>query len=113
VEASASSESRLRVSHHAGDDEVVVELVGELDVASTPAFEDYVMALRPVGAPLTLEVTQLTFVDSSGLRGLAVVRRAAIEDTGSAVTLAGCSNMLRKLLELTGMAGAFAGVDCD
>ena len=54
-----------------------------------------------------------TFVDSSGLRAMTAVRRAALEDTARPVTLVGCTPALRSLLELSGLATAFEGVATD
>ena len=71
----------------------------------------YVNELRPMSAPLAIDVSGVVFVDSSGLRALSRTRRAAIEDTGQTVTLVGCSDTLRKLLTVTGLSTAFAGLD--
>ena len=97
-------------SHHDGDG-IRLELRGELDVATAPSLETWLAEHRPLDAPLRLEVSGLSFVDSSGLRALMAARRAAVEDAGQPPALVGCSEMLRKLLRMTGLAEAFPGVE--
>jgi anti-anti-sigma factor len=99
------------VTSHSPGDVVVLELAGELDVASAEVLDRCVSTLRPLTLPLTIDVSDLGFVDSSGLRSLTAARRAAVEDTGGAVRLVGCSDMLRKLLTMAGLSEAFVGVD--
>ena len=82
-------------------------LRGDLDIATARTLEAEVTARRPFRSPLVLDVAQLTFVDSSGLRSLTAVRRAAVEDVAQPVTLVGCRPNLRTLLELTGLEDAF------
>jgi anti-anti-sigma factor len=104
-------EAGLRVTSHSPGDVVVLELNGELDVASAGALDRWVSVVRPLTMPLTIDVTDLRFVDSSGLRAITAARRAAVEDTGAAVRLVGCSDMLRKVLIMSGLSEAFVGVD--
>jgi anti-anti-sigma factor len=82
-------------------------LRGDLDIAAAPALESEVAGQRPFRAPLVLDVSELKFVDSSGLRALTAARAAAIEDTGEQAALVGCRESLRKLLELTGLLESF------
>lgn len=82
-------------------------LRGDLDVATVPVLDDHVREIRPFRSPLSLDVSELLFVDSSGLRSLTAVRHAAIEDVGGPVRLVGCRESLRRLLEMTGLSDAF------
>jgi anti-sigma B factor antagonist len=103
----------LRVEHEVTADAVVVRVIGELDVSTAPIVEAKIATLRPFTAPLSLDVRDLTFVDSSGLRAMTAARRSALEDTARPVTLVGCGPALRSLLELSGLATAFEGVAGD
>jgi anti-anti-sigma factor len=85
-------------------------LKGDLDLSSAPQLEARLAALRPLWRPLTMEVSDLSFVDSVGLRSLILASRAAIEDYGGPVKLVGCRNALGKLLEITGVSDAFERV---
>ena len=110
---SESEPPLLRIEHEVSAEDVVVRMIGELDVSTAPMVEAQIAALRPLAAPLSLDVRDLTFVDSSGLRAMTAARRAALEDTTRPVTLIGCGPALRSLLELTGLATAFEGVAPD
>ena len=48
----------------------VVHLSGELDIDSAPLLTDALRALARPGGTIELDLTELTFIDSSGIRGL-------------------------------------------
>jgi anti-sigma B factor antagonist len=85
-------------------------LRGDLDITTAPVLDGRVQAIRPFRSPLSLDVSELSFVDSSGLRSLTAIRHAAVEDVGGPVRLVGCREALRKLLEITGLSDAFEQV---
>ena len=97
----------LEVSQQSVDGSLILRLTGELDVASAHVLQTYVSSLRPLSSPLRLDVSRVSFVDSSGLHALVAARRAAVEDTGQPVMLVGPTDMLRKLLTMSGLATAF------
>lgn len=87
----------------------VVTLRGECDMASSPVLMHLAGKLEDHTNWVAFDLRDLTFLDSSGLRGLVEARRSLmhrgcrvtfeIPDTGSA----------RKVLEITGILGLFAG----
>ena len=97
----------LEVLQQSFDGSVILMLAGELDVASAHVLQTSVSSLRPLSSPLTLDVSRVSFVDSSGLHALVAARWAAVEDTGQPVTLVGPTDKLRKLLTMSGLATAF------
>ena len=105
-----SDDEGLEVSQRSVDGSLILRLTGELDVASAHVLHSYVSSLRPMSSPLRLDVSKVSFVDSSGLRALLAARRAAVEDTGRSVMLVGPTDMLCKLLTMSGLATAF-GLD--
>jgi anti-sigma B factor antagonist len=86
---------------------VVVSLYGELDLVAAPELRRRLLALfsLPVDS-VTLDMTGLTFIDSSGLLVLTVTNQAAAEHHINLI-LEGASASTRRLLELTGMIGLF------
>ncbi len=102
--------AHLEASVRIADGTTHLVLAGDLDIASAPDVEACLATVRPLRAPLVVDVSRLLFVDSSGLRALMAARHAADEDVGLPVTLVGCSDMLRKLLTLSGLNDAFAGL---
>src|SRR5215212_84264 len=79
---------------------------GELDVMTTSFLEDEVNRRRPLSRPLALDLGGVTFIDSSGVRGLLAARRAAMEDVGTPVRVVAVSPIVRRVLEVTGVADA-------
>jgi anti-anti-sigma factor len=76
-------------------------IAGELDLATTPILLDALLfAAADAEGDLRLDVSQLRFVDSSGLHAL--VRIANRLSTGR-LLFAGASDSLRSLLSLTGL----------
>jgi anti-anti-sigma factor len=100
----------ITVTHRAEAERVVVNLGGELDYLSIDTVEAAIERLRPLPHPLAFELDDVTFLDSTGLRGLLRGHRASTEDTGVGATITTASRTVRSLLSLTGAAAMF-GVD--
>ena len=86
---------------------VVVSLRGELDLASAPDLQRELLALldRPV-TTLTLDLRELTFLDSSGLGALYRARQRA--DAGNVtLRLEAVPTHVLRVLEVTAMASLF------
>jgi anti-sigma B factor antagonist len=60
----------FRVATRREGDGVVVALSGELDLAGERQLEAAIDAARESGGPLTIDLSDLAFIDSSGLRVL-------------------------------------------
>lgn len=103
-------EVELEVSVDVSDGATRLVLTGDLDISSAPLLEARLAEVRPLRAPLVVDVSELLFVDSSGLRALTAARHAAVEDVGLPVTLVGCRDTLRRLLEMTGLDQSFEGL---
>lgn len=78
-------------------DSSTLRLVGELDAATVPHLVDALSALNGAGET-TLDLTALTFIDSSGLH--AIVDYARSRQPGGTVRLTAPPNVLR-LFEIT------------
>jgi anti-anti-sigma factor len=77
--------------------------VGELDIYTVPRLEEAFGRLRDDHRALILEVSELTFVDSTGLKAMANMRRAEPER----FMLSGSCQPLERVLELSGMTNVF------
>jgi anti-anti-sigma factor len=85
---------------------VTVTVSGELDLATRPRLERAVretLAARPWR--LTIDLTDVTFCGSAGLQALLVLHEAA-EEAGARMAVRP-SAVVRRLLEITGLADAF------
>jgi anti-anti-sigma factor len=83
-----------------------VRVSGELDAASANRLEEAVAGVLTDGAVLELDLGNVSFIDSSGLRTLLVVQQAATDAAGSLVLVA-TTPAVDRLLELTGLTETF------
>ena len=77
----------------------VLVLRGELDLAAAPQLSERVDAVAP-GQALVIDLAETTFIDSAVLREL-LRARAELAGRGGRVVLAGITEPVRRLLELT------------
>jgi anti-anti-sigma factor len=85
----------------------VMTVRGELDMATTAALRDQIVALlRETAAPVIIDLSGVAFCDASGLALLVGAQRRA-KLHGVAVVLAGPRQNVSKLLRITGLDRAF------
>jgi anti-sigma B factor antagonist len=81
-------------------------LEGELDIASAPILEAAITELCGNGTcSIVLDLTQLTFMDSTGLRAILAADKLC-NGNGHDLLLAGANGAVQRLFELTGVIGA-------
>jgi anti-sigma B factor antagonist len=81
----------------------LVTASGELDMATAEQFTSTLLDALSDGGAVTLDAADLTFLDSSGLRALDEVHRAALR-TGTTFAIApDFRPAVRRTLELSGM----------
>jgi anti-sigma B factor antagonist len=86
---------------------VAVVPEGELDAGGVDALEQEVRELRRAGFDhIVVDLRQLAFIDSAGLRGLLSVRNDALRD-GYRLTLLRGPRNVQRLFELTATQGLF------
>jgi anti-sigma B factor antagonist len=81
----------------------VVEMSGDLDMATAPALEDVIDRMMVIPDHIIADVSQLTFIDTTGLR---LLMRAS-ELVERRIWLQGASNQLRRLLDVSGTSEFF------
>lgn len=95
----SSSPFEVTVQQHAGA--VQVSMIGELDISTAPRLED---ELRRVEAErpglIVLDLKQLTFMDSTGLRLLITADARARQDARQLAIVKG-NEMVQRVLRLT------------
>jgi anti-sigma B factor antagonist len=81
---------------------LTVSISGELDIVSVDALEDVVATLvrRPATTKVDLDLTDLAFMDSSGL---AVLLRLA--NQFGPLHIRGARPLIRRVIEVTGLTG--------
>ena len=96
----------VRTEQH-GDAAVVIP-TGELDLATAPALEDALSRSfdGDGGGRVVLDLRELEFIDSSGLRTLLTARRRA-EEAGAQFSLVAGHRGLERTLEIAGVHKVF------
>jgi len=85
-----------------------LDVAGELDLATAPALREAVAGLLAAGEALTLvlELSGVSFLDSSGL-GALLQARAEVLAAGGRLSLAGVQPGPRRVIAIAGLAGTF------
>lgn len=89
-------------NHRSGCDEVI-ELAGELDFGTAPHLEAVIDRLMVIPDHIIVDVSELTFIDSTGLR---LLLRASTLVEGR-IWLKGPSRQILRLLEISGLSKSF------
>ena len=85
-----------------------LDVAGELDLATAPALREAVAGLLAAGEALTLvlELSGVSFLDSSGL-GALLQARAEVLAAGGRLSLTGVQPGPRRVIAIAGLAGTF------
>jgi anti-anti-sigma factor len=77
-----------------------LRLIGELDMQTVAVFESAVAERAPKGA-LTLDIAELSFIDSTGLH--AFLKRATVPNGGGQLTIVNTPTFIRRVFEVVGL----------
>lgn len=88
-----------------GPGEVTIHLAGELDVATQAPFQEAMSGAleAPDARHVTLEASDLAFLDSSGLRPILALWEAVSEREGT-LTVSSPQPIVRKVIDVSGVA---------
>jgi anti-sigma B factor antagonist len=89
------------------DGALVVIPRGELDLATAPALEAALDRALTAAPRVVLDLRELEFIDSSGLRALLTARRRA-QDAGAEFSLVAGDRGLERTLEIAGVLEVFS-----
>ena len=78
----------------------LVALRGELDMATAGGLADWLTCIA--GSTVVVDLTELTFMDSSGITALVIARNRMAED-GNELILTRPQPIVRRALEVTGL----------
>jgi anti-anti-sigma factor len=96
-------EATFTVAEDAGNGgERVIRLHGELDIDAAPDLERALLRSRPAGQRVVLDLSELQFMDSTGLRVL-LRARAAAEEGHWEIFLRDVPSNIRRLFDMTGV----------
>jgi anti-anti-sigma factor len=104
----AKPPSSLHVRRERSDSAEVLVLSGELDIVSAGHLETTIAELCADGVTrLRVEMEELSFMDSTGLRSL-LVSAELCEVNGSQLTIGRLSPQVQRLLEISGVGDQLA-----
>lgn len=84
----------------------VASLSGELDASTAPAAQQQLLPLAQPGAKVVLDLTDVPYMSSAGLRLLLSIYRQ-ITTTGGAIALAGVVDEIKDTMAVTGFLKFF------
>jgi anti-anti-sigma factor len=93
----------LRIDVRQETDRVIVALEGELDMANAPLLQSAIEADEIAGKTLVLDLDQLHFIDSTGLRIILSARERCMR-AGQEFAITRGSEQVQRLLSVTGVA---------
>jgi anti-sigma B factor antagonist len=97
------TEQPLRIVAHRDGDTATFTLAGELDPHTAPTLADELDEAIAGGATtVVLQLEELSFIDSSGLRVVISAHRQ-LDEKGGRLVLRSPSDTVRRLLEITGL----------
>jgi anti-sigma B factor antagonist len=100
-----TADKHLRIDLRSERDRVVLALHGELDLVGAPLLQGEIESAAVEGAPLiVLDLEDLQFIDSSGLRVILSAHEQARE-RGQAFALTRGSQQVQRLLSIAGVSG--------
>lgn len=103
-DAGVGAQEHLRVDARRTDERVVLHLTGELDLASSPIFERALEDADVASAPLlVLDLDELKFVDSTGLRVILLAHEGS-RARGQEFAITQGSPQVQRLLSITSVA---------
>jgi anti-sigma B factor antagonist len=104
----AASPTDVVVDRGAREGDWIVRVRGEIDVATSPRLKEHLTAVLDQGAKfVTLDLSDLGFIDSSGLGVLVGAHKRLLESGGETMTLRGLQEPVRRVFEITGLTKLF------
>jgi len=88
----------------------VIELKGRIDGHTAPKIEPQILPLIQPESKIVLDMTQVTYISSVGLRMLAATYQQASSNDGR-IVLAGLSERIRDTMTITGFMRYFAACE--
>ncbi len=106
--ALAAEEEALTIRRHDHGGLAVFDVAGEVDVHTASQLERAVREALAAGiSSIAIDVAEVAFIDSSGLRCLIALQRDAV-GVGGGLRLRNPSRPVMRLLEVTGLADLFS-----
>lgn len=87
-------------------DVAVVRATGEIDIYTAPVLREALVAAGAQGRRIVIDLSEVTFLDSTGL-GVMLGARGRANHVDGAVSLAGATDMVMRVLRITRLDQVF------
>lgn len=87
-----------------------VEMIGELDSVTAPQAQEQILPLAEKGCKILLDMSNVTYMSSAGLRILLLLYRKISENFGK-IVIAGLNDEIRDVMTVTGFIEHFHVVE--
>ena len=92
---------RIETSLRHQDDIPVLDVIGEIDIYTTPQFKEAVSAAIDENKPaIVINMTKVTYMDSSGF-GTLLSATKRLRPLDGALYLSGCNEAIQRMLQIT------------
>src|SRR5207249_7933932 len=78
----------------------LVTVTGDVDIATAPQLAEYLVGFTD--GPVTVDLSQVSFLDSSGMHALLAAHRQ-LERRDSRLTIRGATPIARRVLQISGL----------
>src|ERR1700739_4867897 len=85
------------------DGSVRVQVRGELDMSTSPQLDETLRREIDAGKRVVVDLSEIAFIDSTGLNSLITALRASDSNGGALVVSPSLPAQVRKVLEVTGL----------
>lgn len=92
---------QLTIDETTHGDHTVLDVVGEIDLATAPMFESAILA-ADLGRSVLIDLSGVSFIDSTGLRVLITAHERA-QDEGGKLSIVAADGPVTKLFAITGV----------
>jgi len=106
-------QARIAISEKVQGANLVLSIDGELDISTIPLLEQQIEATHASPTPLTLDLSGLTFMDSSGLRLLIELNERAQREQWALSLVAPRHESANLVLRMTGADSALPFEDAE
>lgn len=104
---------RIETSLRHRDGLPVLDVVGEIDIYTTPQFKEAVSAAIDEGKPgIIINMSQVTYMDSSGF-GTLLSATKRLRPVSGALFLSGCNEAISRMLQITRLNTIFGIYDTE
>ena len=85
----------------------VVEVRGEIDLSTVPVFKDALTAATETGTHVIINMTDVSYMDSSGF-GTLLSAKKQLRSSGGSIHLVGCNDVIARMLHITRLNTIFS-----